>query len=285
MTGEEDSVLPIKEEVKNEDYNVSPKTKSISTPYIFFFNVKAFQFFVIFTVVSTNDFGVPWFDNFKDFETEPLSHIFAGGLPCILLTIIILAIVSGKLELNSGLVFCLTFFTSILLSVCLVYLRFLLKADDVYYWIIFLGTMVLCLLISLLLCVVKNHPLLVINLTLALGMIGFNVFFILMFADRLNNSLVFVNCIIVFVIYFYYMCICLCLNSEYEKIDEENAMILACKSYHWFLIPFMIIGIMIGVAICILCILFYCLMGICKVCCESDEDRIIRKVTERLNNR
>lgn len=226
-----------------------------SKAYQYFFFTKAFQFFILFLIVLIHDLGYSWCNKLTN--TSAVAHFIFGALPCCFLAIIILVIISGiiKLMMHSSIMF--TFLTSILLSAFLVYLKTFLNDRYLYHLIPLFGTMVLFLLISLILFRVKKHPLLVIYLSLSLGIMVFNVIFSTISKSISYNSLNSINCVFVLIVYLYLMVIFAYLNKKNEGKTEEEMIIFACKSYHWFLFPIPpVLGILLfGVAFLIFLII------------------------------
>ena len=276
---EEDTSLPIapvdeNNEIKEEN-DLSPKVKLTSKTFQYFFFTKVFQYSILLIVALIHEFVYPWCNVLTD--TDTLHHCLYGVAPCLIVTSITLIIITGKVELDSNISILFTFVSSIFLGAFLVYLRFYLERSLIYYWVFFLGTTIFCLTISLIFFGVKEHYLIVINSTLIFGIIGYFVLFYTIHQSVFVNKLVFVNCILAFVVYVYLICICLYLDYKNEEKSEEEAIIFACKSFHWFLVPIMILGILFVVFLVISFIILKCMAkcvwDIIKICSHKEKEK------------
>ena len=263
MNEQEDPTLPIKGNAEDIGIDASPKKIVNSKTFQYFFYSKVYQFCFLFVIHFFHDKYYPWSLTIKD--DDCLYHIILGVIPVIVISMFSVLFIRNYVEPTIEKSFITLTVTSILFGVFLCYLRYYWKYCPLSFYLFFLCSLVMCLIISLVLFLVKEHYLIAVISFLILGLVGFNGYYYVCFTeDYFYSDICLIYLSVSVVVYFYLFC--MCLYIYYKNEECYNVMFFAAsKSLHIFLAPIILLGIIIGIII----IIIMCCLDDCDCDCDS----------------
>ena len=267
MNEQEDPTLPIKGNAEDIGIDASPKKIVNSKTFQYFFYGKVYQFGILFLIHIHHDLYYPWSQLITD---NILYHIILGAIPIMVISMFSVLIIKSYVEPTIEKSFTMLMVTSILSGELLCYLNYYLK-DFPYtfsFYLFFLCSLVMCLIISLVLYLIQEHYLIAISSFLMLGIVAFNGYYYVFFTQEYCINEIFLTYLSVsVVVYFYLFCMCLYIYNKNEEC--YNVMFFsASKSLHIFLSPIILLGIIIGLIIGII----LCCLDNCDCDCDRGGD-------------
>lgn len=219
---------------KSQKRNVKSKT------YLYLFLGKIYQYSILLILFFLHDNYLPWI-NYID-NNNYLANILTVLIPFIIISYFSYLFLKTRNPFEPKLSFpCLTLST-ISLYVLLIYIRKFNIHDPKVLYLICLLQFAICLIITLFLFCIKQSFLDIIFTMEILAIIGTGLFCCYFYLRRQCPLLFIIELSGSIVINIYIMIMCVFI---YKK-DEENYNVIffaACKCFHWFLVPFLLLGI------------------------------------------
>lgn len=221
--------------------SVKPKKKNVkSKTYLYLFLGKVYQYCILLLLLFLHDNYFPWVNYIDD--KKSLENILLVLIPIVIISYFSFLFLKSRTPFNPKLSFpCLTLST-ISLYILLIYLRKFNIYEQRVLYLICLLNFVISLVICLFLFCVKNNYLDIVFTFYIIGIVGTGLFCCYLYFMRHYPLLFILELSSSIVINIYMMCMCYFI---YKK-DEDNYNVLffaACKCFHCFLVPILVIGI------------------------------------------